>query len=78
MPVSLRNLISSDIEQIIKLADNSALSDDMCTLPVPFSHADAMNLVDRSNGHEEAVMGIIDNDSNKLSGVNGQRIRWKG
>ncbi len=56
MPVHLRNLHSTDIEQIIKLANNNALADDMCTLPVPFSTSDAQDLVDRSNSKDEVVL----------------------
>jgi ribosomal-protein-alanine N-acetyltransferase len=69
MPISLRNLRSADIEQIIRLANNNSLADDMCTLPVPFSTSDAQDLVDRSNGKEEVVLGVIESESESLAGV---------
>ncbi|MFC2080245.1 GNAT family N-acetyltransferase [Bacteroidota bacterium] len=68
MSIYLRKLQIEDSEQLIKLANNKSIADDMCTLPSPFKKEDADLLINRSLGEEELIMGII-NSSNKLAGV---------
>lgn len=69
MSIYLRHLNSSDESQLILLADNKAIADDMCTLPSPFTREDAFQLIQRSESDKELVMGIIESASDTLAGV---------
>jgi len=69
MSISLRHLNMSDHDQLISLADNKAIADDMCTLPSPFTKEDANQLILRSEGKSELVLGVVDIKSEQLAGV---------
>lgn len=69
MSISLRPLNKSDQDQLISLADNKAIADDMCTLPSPFTKEDADQLIGRSASNREFILGIADNRSKQLAGV---------
>lgn len=69
MSISLRPLNMSDHDQLISLADNKAIADDMCTLPSPFTREDADQLILRSERNHELVLGVVDNKSKQLAGV---------
>lgn len=69
MTIMLRKLESIDAAALVALADNRNLSDDMVTLPVPFTYDDARDLIRRSSGDVEVVMGIFQIASGELCGV---------
>ena len=69
MSISLRHLNMSDHDQLISLADNKNIADDMCTLPSPFTKEDATQLILRSERDHEHVLGVIDENSEQLAGV---------
>ena len=69
MSISLRHLNMSDHDQLISLADNKAIADDMCTLPSPFTKEDANQLIKRSEGDGENVLGVVDKNTEQLAGV---------
>ena len=69
MSVMLRKLVSSDASVLINMADSRGISDDMVTLPVPFTFDDAMNLIRRSSGDDELVLGVVKKPREELCGV---------
>lgn len=69
MSVTLRHLDPDDIPRLVHLANNTDIANEMSTLPSPFRKQHALDLVQRSSGDTEVVLGITDDLSEELAGV---------
>lgn len=69
MNVILRKLQQSDEFELVRLANDPMIADDMCTLPNPFGLEDARQLMKRSESGDEDIQGILDVKSGGLVGV---------
>ncbi len=66
--VMLRNLTMSDVGELIEIANDKDIANDMITLPSPFGKEDALAIINESNG-QNIIKGIVAKEEDKLIGV---------
>lgn len=64
----LRNLTMGDVQELIEIANDKNIANDMITLPSPFGKEDALQIINESNG-SNVIKGIVEAESENLVGV---------
>lgn len=64
----LRNLTMGDVQELIEIANDKNIANDMITLPSPFGKEDALQIINESNG-SNVIKGIVEMESESLIGV---------
>lgn len=64
----LRTLTMSDVQELIEIANDKNIANDMVTLPSPFGKEDALQIINESNGNN-VIKGIVEAETDSLIGV---------
>ncbi len=64
----LRNLTMGDVQELIVIANDKNIANDMITLPSPFGKEDALQIINESNG-SNVIKGIVEVETESLIGV---------
>lgn len=64
----LRTLSMGDVQELIEIANDKNIANDMITLPSPFGKEDALQIINESNG-SNVIKGIVEVETDSLVGV---------